>query len=569
MVIITVMKDIVLQILLAAVTAGLFCVLPKDWITGYFKRSGKSQLHLEWVILLACLPSIWLCTLFQHELIPGVILNLGIVTLMTGVLYGNTLTGIILLCSSMLLHFGASDLSSLSNIVLHSGVLLIPLLWLASFHFKMRSTAQKYWIISTMSAIHWSLASLIPWLSFDYTYLYRLPVAAILLSSLAAMLLLPLLHVYTIERITESQQRSRDFDQLMTKYLNEADKFRQISEALPLAVMVLDHQESVVFMNKIMLRLYQRDQSSLQLEDVIGKKVPEFTSPLYMNGFRRRFQSVLGGDKVTELLRYGQHSYLSNLAPLRDYQTQEITGVLISTQDTTELEVLRSEMGNVERLSLVGQMAAGITHEIRNPMAVVRGFLQLMREKSPASLHHYYRIVMDELDRANGIITDFLSLAQNRAVEKEEMHLHSIIQELSPLLWADANLRGQSIDIRLSDNVSSLHMNSKEMKQLILNLSRNAMEAMNDKGTLTLSTRSSPDYVELEVHDTGPGIPQSEIDRLFEPFYTTKNKGTGLGLALCMSIAERHHGTIIVKSAEGEGTSFIVKFRKMAEVSAV
>ncbi|MEC0153536.1 ATP-binding protein [Paenibacillus macerans] len=229
-------------------------------------------------------------------------------------------------------------------------------------------------------------------------------------------------------------------------------------------------------------------------------------------------------------------------------------------QDITELETLRMERGHVERLSLVGQMAAGITHELRNPMAVVRGFLQLMREKSPSNLDHYYRIVLDELDRANGIINDFLSLAQNRPMENELCDLHDIIMELTPLLWADANLRGQTIEVKLDEQVPALLLNGKEIKQLILNLARNAMEAMEGKGQLTMETRLADSGVELLVTDTGPGIPPSQQAKLFEPFYTTKEKGTGIGLALCLSIIERHRGKISVRSGEGEGTTFTVFF---------
>jgi signal transduction histidine kinase len=242
--------------------------------------------------------------------------------------------------------------------------------------------------------------------------------------------------------------------------------------------------------------------------------------------------------------------------------SKEVSGAMLIIQDVTELEMLRNELDNVDRLSLVGQMAASITHEVRNPMAVVRGFLQLMQEKSPDSLNHYYRIVMEELDRANSIINDFLSLAQNRIAEKEESQLHDIIHELSPLLWADANLRGQSIELMLAHNVPKLHLNAKEIKQVVLNLARNGMEAMNDKGVLTLETRMVDDKVELCVHDTGPGIPSVKQEKLFEPFYTTKAKGTGLGLSMCLSIVERHNGTISVESEEGQGTTFKVAFQR-------
>ncbi|MNM68395.1 Sporulation kinase E [compost metagenome] len=255
-----------------------------------------------------------------------------------------------------------------------------------------------------------------------------------------------------------------------------------------------------------------------------------------------------------------ERTFFTSTSPIKRGHTEETVGAVVIIQDITELEALRTELFNVDRLSLVGQMAAGITHEIRNPMAVVRGFLQLMKEKSPSSLDHYYRIVMDELDRANSIINDFLSLAQTRSVNKEECHLHDIIHELSPLLWADANLRGQSIELKLAEHLPRLQLNTKEIKQVILNLSRNAMEAMEEKGQLTLETRNSPEGVELLVTDTGPGIPLAKQEKLFQPFFTTKAQGTGLGLALCLSIIERHNGKISVESEEGCGTTFSVLF---------
>ncbi|GJM75595.1 hypothetical protein HMSSN036_78110 [Paenibacillus macerans] len=146
-------------------------------------------------------------------------------------------------------------------------------------------------------------------------------------------------------------------------------------------------------------------------------------------------------------------------------------------------------------------------------------------------------------------------------MENELCDLHDIIMELTPLLWADANLRGQTIEVKLDEQVPALLLNGKEIKQLILNLARNAMEAMEGKGQLTMETRLADSGVELLVTDTGPGIPPSQQAKLFEPFYTTKEKGTGIGLALCLSIIERHRGKISVRSGEGEGTTFTVFFR--------
>jgi signal transduction histidine kinase len=237
-------------------------------------------------------------------------------------------------------------------------------------------------------------------------------------------------------------------------------------------------------------------------------------------------------------------------------------GILFIGHDVTELQRLRDEVNKMERLSLVGQMAASITHEIRNPMAVIRGFVQLLNERSPEDQQSFFRIVLDELDRANAIINDFLSLAQNRIVPKEPCQLHDLLNDLLPLIWADANMRGQIVDLRLCEDMELLVMNSKEIKQLILNLARNGMEAMDDKGVLRIETMNFKDTVQLRVIDNGIGISQEKLEKLFEPFYTTKTNGTGLGLALCLSIVERHNGKIHVESIVGQGTTIIVSFCK-------
>jgi signal transduction histidine kinase len=214
----------------------------------------------------------------------------------------------------------------------------------------------------------------------------------------------------------------------------------------------------------------------------------------------------------------------------------------------------------MERLSLVGQMAASITHEIRNPMAVIRGFVQLIQERSPQNQFEYFRIIMEELDRANLIISDFLSLAQNRELKMEKASLHATINDLVPLLNADANLRGQTLEVQLCEGLPDMYLNDREMKQLLLNLARNGMEAMEDKGVLRIYTTCSESEISIHIADEGIGIPEDKLDHLFEPFYTTKTRGTGLGLPLCLSIAERHNGRIEIESFEGKGTTFIVTF---------
>ncbi|OPA75807.1 hypothetical protein BVG16_19710 [Paenibacillus selenitireducens] len=364
-----------------------------------------------------------------------------------------------------------------------------------------------------------------------------------------------------VESILDKLSLQRQLQDLSQQFHQEAQKMKQLIDATPLGVMSVDKMGNLTAINDMMLRLFPSTEK-VRSDDLIGKSFGYVMKHYDIHYPSIQLARSLQGEETTaEVLQYNGKILISTSSSIRNQETDEVVGAVGMAHDVTELQMLRSEIGNLERLSLVGQMAASITHEIRNPMAVVRGFVQLMKEKSDAALHDYYRIVLEELDRANTIINDFLSLAQNRIVEKEESHLHDIVRDLSPLLWADANLRGLGIEMNLGDDIPPLHLNEKEIKQLILNLVRNGMEAMNNKGTLTIETLLQKDTVQLIVKDTGEGIPQDKLDKMFEPFYTTKSKGTGLGLSLCLSIVERHKGRITVESEKGKGTTFIVSFQ--------
>ncbi|HEY4390378.1 MAG TPA: ATP-binding protein, partial [Paenibacillus sp.] len=382
-----------------------------------------------------------------------------------------------------------------------------------------------------------------------------------IIANILASVLAGILFVHIIETTMEKEKLREQVIHLSRKYFREAETLQQMMDAAPLSITLLDQKGRIVSVNDTFMQFYRLNCPNGTRKDIIRKELEKVLQGLdYEIVASRREQTVEGNVKTSQILQSADRVFYATTSPITKMHTNENIGSVIIIQDITELEALRMELNHVERLGLVGQMAASITHEIRNPMAVVRGFLQLMREKSPASLEHYYRIVMEELDRANGIINDFLSLAQNRVVKMELYRLHEIISELTPLLWADANLRGQSIEVRLDENAPLLMLNHKEIKQLVLNLGRNAMEAMGEKGNLILEMKRQSDGVELYVTDTGPGIPLAQKERLFEPFFTTKSKGTGLGLSLCLSIMERHGGRINVESEEGLGTTFIVFF---------
>lgn len=230
-------------------------------------------------------------------------------------------------------------------------------------------------------------------------------------------------------------------------------------------------------------------------------------------------------------------------------------------RNVTQRKEIEKEMARLDRLNIIGEMAAGIGHEVRNPMTSVRGFLQLLANKEP-NYHklEYYRIMIEELDRANSIITEFLSLAKDRAVDLELISLNAILDTLYPLLTAQATKLDQHIRLQ-KGSIPNLLLNEKEIRQLIINLVKNGMDAMPFGGCLTAGTYQNEDEVVLFVEDEGTGIKPEILDKLGTPFVTTKAKGTGLGLSICYSIADKHNARIDVKTGSA-GTTFGVRFKQ-------
>lgn len=217
------------------------------------------------------------------------------------------------------------------------------------------------------------------------------------------------------------------------------------------------------------------------------------------------------------------------------------------------------EVAHLDRLHLIGQMAASIAHEIRNPLTTVKGYLQFLSRKPIFSpFISQFDLMLDELDRSNHIITEFLSLSHEKAITMEPCNLNEIIETFQPLIESDALLHGIAVHMYLK-SIPNLLLDKKEIKQLILNLTRNGFEAMPAGGCLCIKSAIITNYVVLTIIDQGTGIPPNLIDKLGTPFFTTKDTGTGLGLAVCYSIAHRHNAKIDFTTSQN-GTTFSIYF---------
>ncbi|EHL69473.1 hypothetical protein HMPREF1014_04175 [Bacillus sp. 7_6_55CFAA_CT2] len=217
-------------------------------------------------------------------------------------------------------------------------------------------------------------------------------------------------------------------------------------------------------------------------------------------------------------------------------------------------------MKRLSNIDLIGQMAAGISHEIRNPMTTVLGFLQLLKEENTYEKHNkYFHLMIEELNRANSIITEFLSMGNTRKSDLQMLDLNSIIHDIIPLIKIDTYNQNKYIQVDTND-IPELLLNRNEIRQLLMNLYRNGLEAMNTGKVLTIGTyKEGQNCVVLAVRDQGKGIRPEVLEKLGTPFYTTKDNGTGLGLGVCYAIAARHNAKIEIQTGS-EGTTFFVKF---------
>ncbi|NLO21305.1 MAG: PAS domain S-box protein [Syntrophomonadaceae bacterium] len=340
---------------------------------------------------------------------------------------------------------------------------------------------------------------------------------------------------------------------------NSEEKYRRIVETANEGILVVNEDNAIELANSKIADMLGYGVDELQrmsLLELIKETDLQLTDAI--------LNHIHSEDQVEcdiKLKTRAGHSFwgIYSITNVKDHDGHYI-GYLAMITDITDRKKLEEEMLQLDRLNLVGQIAAGIGHEIRNPMTTVRGYLQfLICEKTCTPYREVFELMIEEIDRGNSIITEFLLLARNKAVELETSNLNQIIEALYPLIQVDAISHDKNIQLELGQ-VHPLLLDNKEIRQLILNLARNGLEAMEAGGTVTIKTYSEGPDIILAVSDQGQGIDQDIIPRLGTPFLTTKDLGTGLGLPICYGIASRHNATIDVQT-NPLGTTFLVRFQ--------
>jgi two-component system, NtrC family, sensor histidine kinase HydH len=239
---------------------------------------------------------------------------------------------------------------------------------------------------------------------------------------------------------------------------------------------------------------------------------------------------------------------------------------------------LYQQMKERDRLAAIGEMSAGLAHEIRNPLAAIKGAVQYLDPKKlPPEDREFLEIMIEEVNRLNGVVTQFLDYSRPLKSSMTPTAVNEVLEKTFKLLESQTppNVK---VELELAAWAPRVQADAEQLKQVFLNLALNAFQAMPGGGRLTVSTRVArdelafwregarrTDVVEIRFRDTGPGVPEAARESIFVPFYTTKEKGTGLGLAICQRIVKAHQGSIVVHSRPGEGAEFLVSLPGLRE----
>lgn len=386
------------------------------------------------------------------------------------------------------------------------------------------------------------------------------------------------------QELINHQNHLEDLIKLRTEELNntnlllqrEINQKKRAEEALKESKdrlsLIFNNSSDLIFLMKIEpnggYRLLEVNNAYVKVTGVprkylVGKLIETVLPKDIYDRVTQRYQQAINQGKT---IHYEETNETPNgtltvdvtLTPIFD-DAGKCTHLIGFGRDISGQKKMEREMSRLDRLYLVGEMAAGISHEIRNPMTTVRGFLQLMGKKDICSEYKdFFNVMIEELDRANSIISEYLSLAKNKPVELKMKNINSIIETIFPILNANAIVTDKNIIFK-PGQIPLLLLDEKEIRQLIINLVKNGLEAMGKDGRLTIRTYTEGSEIVLSVQDEGKGISPEALEKIGTPFFTTKEKGTGLGLATCYSIAARHNARINVQTGS-TGTNFLVRF---------
>lgn len=330
-------------------------------------------------------------------------------------------------------------------------------------------------------------------------------------------------------------------------HLRDLELFNiEVIQSLPSGLFTTDLYGNVLIFNKAAEKITCTDKQM-----VLGKQIDTALPFLPFPFTEGRLEETL------DLKEEGKKIIGMTISLFKDAAGNE-TGYIGIFQDLTQLKTLEHEIKEKEKFATIGELAANIAHEIRNPLAAMRSSIEMLKEEKVPSRHNdkLMDIALNEMGRLNDIITDFLAYSSPKNLDLQRVDLHLLLDETLELLGNADQTGGKVLIVRDFEGQLSIQADSQKLKQVFWNLGVNALQAMQRGGQLTVSTRKKGNRVFIAFTDTGMGIEPAEREKIFFPFFTTKDRGTGLGLSIAYKIVEEHGGKLMVRSVPGIQTTF-------------
>ena len=375
---------------------------------------------------------------------------------------------------------------------------------------------------------------------------------------------------FVVNRAIEGYSLMLEKVRLQKELIETKNFLESIVEKAGDAISVVDLEGKVIYWNEGATRIY-----GYQKEEVLGKKLADF---LYARDAKLKEEEekftedlmcqvkagkVIPNVEVKRQTKEGKDIITSmTISPLKDAEGR-IVGASRICKDITQLKKAEERLVLAERLSSLGELTAGVAHELRNPLAGIKINTQVLSRKKdlPEMEKKLLSSTQDGIDKIQKIVEDMLHFAKPKASHFQEEEINEVVDKSLAILRTKLKKGNISSVFEGAQGLPKLRVDIHQIQQVLINLMLNAIQAMEDGGTLSIRTfLEDGDGVGIEVRDTGIGIPRAHLKKIFDPFFTTKSEGTGLGLSISLKILENHGATIDAISEVGEGSAFTIHF---------
>jgi len=366
---------------------------------------------------------------------------------------------------------------------------------------------------------------------------------------------LVLLGIYVIFKLQETY--------IVKKTLNEMkDYTTKLLETMDNAVISVDNKGNIKTFNRKSEEIFGKKK-----EEVLNKDCQEVLN-LKINGECLLKEYLLEKKNITQEIVLEEKGLKKKILDLNTSfltgESGEITGVVAVIRDVTEINDLNEEVARHKRLAALGKLSAGIAHEIRNPLSSIRGLAQFVYNSFSKTDERKEDLnaIIQEVDRLNKLVVQVLDFAKLKKPNLTRFSLNDLIRKITELFKLEIKDKQIKFSLELSPDISKIQADEDQVRQILMNVIINAIQAIPKKGEIKIKTEKTllkgEPAIKLIIEDSGIGIPEKDFTQIFDPFFSTKDKGSGLGLSIVYKLIEAHQGEIKVESKEGEGTKFVI-----------